>query len=98
MSTIVTYANNSPHEQHFFLNPDEIIGASTNDPFLQIDNKRLSERHVNAMLFQIYFTEIIDTRDSDATVFESIGLTEAFFNNNSKEVADYPEFKNGCKV
>jgi len=93
MSTIVTYANNSPHEQHFFLNPDEIIGASTNDPFLQIDNKRLSERHVNAMLFQIYFTEIIDTRDSDATVFESIGLTEAFFNNNSKEVADYPEFK-----
>ena len=43
------------------------------------------------MLFQIYFTEIIDTRDSDATVFESIGLTEAFFNNNSKEVADYPE-------
>jgi len=93
MSTIVTYANNSPHEQHFFLNPDEIIGASTNDPFLQIDNKRLSERHVNAMLFQIYFTETIDTRDSDANVFESIGLTEVFFNNNSEEVTDYPEFK-----
>tara|TARA_B100001142_G_scaffold221360_1_gene219551 strand:- start:1147 stop:6846 length:5700 start_codon:yes stop_codon:yes gene_type:complete len=93
MSTIVTYANNSPHEQHFFLNPDEIIGASTNDPFLQIDNKRLSERHVNAMLFQIYFTEIIDTRDSDVNVFESIGLTEVFFNNNSEEITDYPEFK-----
>ena len=31
MSAIVTYANNSTLEQHFFLNPDEIIGASTND-------------------------------------------------------------------
>ena len=79
LSTIVTYANNSPHEQHYFMHPGEIIGAQPKDPLLQVDNARLSERHINAMLFQIYYTVINKIPQENQSVFESIGLTEEFF-------------------
>ena len=42
LSTIVSYANNSPHEQHYFTNPHELIGRDPVDPTLQIDNLKLT--------------------------------------------------------
>ena len=93
LSTIVTYANNSPHEQHYFLNPNEIIGAPPTDPHIQIDNIRLSDRHINAMIFQIYFTDVVTVPQANQNVFESIGLTESFFDLDSKDNFHYPKFK-----
>ena len=93
LSTIVTYANNSPHEQHYFLHPGEIIGAPPTDPHIQIDNIRLSDRHINAMVFQMYFTDVVTVPQTDQNVFESIGLTEAFFDLDSTSKFHYPIFK-----
>lgn len=93
LSTIVTYANNSPHEQFYFLNPGEIIGKQPKDPFLQIDNIRLAERHVNAMLIQLFFTVENTIPQEDQNVFESIGLTEEFFDLTQSSDYNYSSFK-----
>lgn len=95
LSTIITFANNSPHEQYIFLNPGKIIDwTDIEDPSLQIDNIRIAERHVNALFIQRYFTVIAPPDpDNESSVFESIGYSFDFFykKNNSKH--SYKEFK-----
>ena len=65
LSTIVSYANNSPHEQHYFTNPHELIGRDPVDPTLQIDNLKLTQRHMNALFVQFYFTDVVRPAAAD---------------------------------
>ena len=93
MSTIVTYANNSPHEQHYFRQPSELIGRSPEDPLLQIDNIKLAERHLNALFIQFYFVDVERPPQDATNVFQSLGLTEEFFNLSSTDAHHYPRFR-----
>jgi len=95
LSTIITFANNSPHEQYIFLNPEQIISwADSEDPTLQIDNIRIAERHVNALFIQRYFTvKAPPDPDNESSVFESIGYSFDFFNKENKTEHSYKKFK-----
>ena len=50
-------ANNSPHEQHYFTNPHELIGWDPVDPTLQIDNLNLYTTAHERLVRPIYFTD-----------------------------------------
>jgi len=93
ISTIVTYANNSPHEQHYFRNPQEMIGREPVDPTLQIDNLKLAQRHMNALFFQYYFTDVERPEAGNQNVFESLGIAGEFFDANSNDPSHYNSFR-----
>lgn len=49
ISTIVTYASGGPHDSHYFLYPDEMISGSPRKPWIDRDNPKIKQRHVNMM-------------------------------------------------
>lgn len=82
LSTIITFADNSPHESHYFENPGEMIGADADKPIIYSGNEKIAQRHINASLLAKFFdpTEI----DESADVFESLGSTIAFFEEDDE--------------
>ena len=49
ISTIVTYASGGVHDSHYFLNPDEMISGSPRKPWIDRDNVKIKQRHVNML-------------------------------------------------
>ncbi len=89
LSTIVTFADNSPHESFYFNNPEEMIGAESSKPIVYTGNKKIAERHINASLIARFF-EPVD-QDEDANVFESLGTGAEFFQGDGRFA--YENFK-----
>ena len=49
ISTIVTYASGGPHDSHYFQHPDEMISGSPRKPWIDRDNPKIKQRHVNML-------------------------------------------------
>lgn len=49
ISTIVTYASGGMHDSHYFLHPDEMISGSPRKPWIDRDNPKIKQRHVNML-------------------------------------------------
>jgi len=49
ISTIVTYASGGTHDSHYFLHPDEMISGSPRKPWIDRDNPKIKQRHVNML-------------------------------------------------
>ncbi len=77
LSTIVTFADNSPHESHYFQNPSEMVGASGNAPIIYAGNKKIAQRHINASLLARFFDS--SAVKSSADVFGALDTSSAFF-------------------
>jgi Lhr-like helicase len=58
LSTIISYANNTPHDIHHFRNPEEIIGLSADDPVIYVTNTVIAERHISASLIELFINQI----------------------------------------
>lgn len=78
ISTVVTYAQNSPHDSHYFENPEPIIAGEPSLPAVDTDNAKIIERHIRAQLVQAFFrAEGPETGSSD--IFSVLGETMAFY-------------------
>jgi len=77
LSTIITFADNSPHESHYFDNPTEMVGAEGTDPTIYAGNEKIARRHVNASLLAEFFEP--EQLGDDSAVFESLGTCGSFF-------------------
>lgn len=82
LSTIVTFADNSPHESHYFNHPDEMIAADASEPIIYSGNEKIAERHINASLMERFFDP--SQVDYEAAVFESLGNSQDFFNGDDE--------------
>jgi ATP-dependent helicase YprA (DUF1998 family) len=49
ISTIVTYASGGIHDSHYFLHPDEMISGSPRKPWIDRDNPKIKQRHINML-------------------------------------------------
>lgn len=58
ISTIVTYADNRPHDSFYFHNPERIIAGEPRTPWIDINNIKLVSRHFNVMLVTEFFDGI----------------------------------------
>ena len=47
ISTIVTYAFGGVHDSHYFNNPDEMISGKPRRPWIDRDNPKILQRHIN---------------------------------------------------
>lgn len=49
ISTIVTYASGGTHDSHYFQHPDEMISGSPRKPWIDRNNPKIKQRHVNML-------------------------------------------------
>jgi hypothetical protein len=77
LSTIVTFADNSPHETYYFKNPQLMIGYPASEPVVYVGNRKIAERHINASLIEQFFDPA--DMDQEADVFSSLGDGKDFF-------------------
>jgi ATP-dependent helicase YprA (DUF1998 family) len=91
VSTVLTYAQGGPHDNHYYAHPAEMISGDPRQPRIKTDNRRLARRHINAFLIQTFFHEQLDQRsvkeqrtleDTHAYLLSSLGESHAFFTRN----------------
>jgi ATP-dependent helicase YprA (DUF1998 family) len=78
ISTVVTYAQNNPHDAYYFERPAELIAGPAHLLGLDVDNPALVRRHVNAELLQEYF-RAYPPGSNGGSIFRALGDTIAFF-------------------
>ena len=49
ISTIVTYASGGTHDSYYFQHPDEMISGSPRKPWIDRDNPKIKQRHINML-------------------------------------------------
>lgn len=97
LSTVVTYAQDGPHDHYYFNRPEQIISGPPSEPKIDIKNEKIIRRQVIAVLIQTYFHKV-DT-DSDTTrtkINEALGRTKDFF--TGKTQFNLQEFESWLKT
>jgi len=90
VSVALTWVDNSAYAQEFFITPERLVTNPDHPPYLYINNKKIRQRHLNAILFQKFFKR--NPYDSDLLTFErmspganqlleSLGTLSDFINN-----------------
>ena len=65
ISTIVTYAYGGVHDSHYFQHPDEMISGQPRRPWIDRDNAKIQQRHVNMKALNSFmFSEQMSIYDS----------------------------------
>ncbi len=82
VSTVVTFAQNGPHDSYYFSNPKLIIAGDPPLPTIDISNPRIIERHVNAVLLQAFFHQQISTVPKTSNIYFVLGATWEFYTEN----------------
>lgn len=78
VSSVVTFAQNNPHDAHLFENPKELIAGKSSVHAVDVENAYLAARHAYAELLQEYFRDAT-IASGRANVFATLGRTKAFF-------------------
>jgi hypothetical protein len=78
ISTVVTYAQSSPHDNHYFENPEPIIAGEPTLPGIDIGNPKIIERHIRAQLIQSFF-HFENPIPGGSDIFSVLGKTLAFY-------------------
>ncbi len=79
ISTVVTYAQNDPHDSHYFKNPEPIIAGEPTLPSIDTENPKIIERHIRAQLIQSFFHSRPDIPGGSG-IFSVLGKTMDFYN------------------
>lgn len=93
LSTIITFADNSPHESYYFNHPEEMITSEGNEPIIYAGNKKIARRHINASLLARYFDP--SNIETEANVFGALSTTEEFFEGSG--VQTFEDFEDWVK-
>lgn len=78
ISTVLTYAQNNPHDSHYFENPERIIAGEPPLPGVDTKNPKIIERHVRAQLIQAFFHSK-GVGGANANIFTMLGKTWDFY-------------------
>jgi ATP-dependent helicase YprA (DUF1998 family) len=72
VSTIITYATNLPHDNHYFQHPDEIISGPPSKPWIDRDNDKIKQRHLNILTLNEFMSTEEMSKDFDG--IDDIGI------------------------
>lgn len=84
VSTVITYAQNNPHDNYYFRSPLRIIAGEAPLPAIDIRNVRIIKRHIYAVLLQTFFhSQVIGLPESN-DVFSVLGETMSFYDSSDR--------------
>jgi ATP-dependent helicase YprA (DUF1998 family) len=78
VSTVITYAQNSPHDNSYFENPRPIIAGEPVLPAVDTENEKIIERHIRAQIVQEFFHSQAPA-PSSGDIFSMLGDTWDFY-------------------
>lgn len=78
VSTVLTYAQNNPHDNHYFANPQRIISGDPTMPAVDTNNPKIIERHIRAQLIQVFFHSR-GISSGSGNIFTMLGETWRFY-------------------
>lgn len=82
VSTVVTFAQNNPHDSYLFDHPKELISGPPKLTGLDVENPALIKRHAYAELFQEFFEQTV-VRRGRSNIFATLGDTAPFFSGTA---------------
>ncbi|BBK77086.1 DEAD/DEAH box helicase [Clostridium butyricum] len=86
ISTIVTFTDNGPYDNYYFLHPQEIIAGKTRKPAIDIENKKLIYRHLNMTIMNNY---LLNINDDGMDKYSSIQFFESELENFMRYINSY---------
>jgi len=78
LASVLTYAQGSTHDTHYFSNPSDIICGRVREPIVYIENQRILQRHINAEALRLFFQNDNRLESGSASLFTSLGTVEEF--------------------
>ncbi|MDD2285033.1 MAG: DEAD/DEAH box helicase [Paludibacter sp.] len=85
LSSIVTYAQDGPHDGWYFNHPEDIIAGDARSPWIDANNEKLINRHLNLLLLNQFLRE-------KYTDLYSCGVLEFFNNYYDEFISCLPQF------
>lgn len=84
LSTVLTYAQNGPHDSYYYNNPTQIVAGDPRNPDIKVDNPKIARRHIAAYLFQTFFHNYMDHHEvpvgaGSSALFRALGKATDFF-------------------
>jgi ATP-dependent helicase YprA (DUF1998 family) len=80
LSTVVTYAQNNPHDDFYFKSPQGIISGDPPFPSVDASNPKLVQRHIYAQLLQEFFhSQLVRSEPTTPGIYSTWGKTEDFY-------------------
>jgi ATP-dependent helicase YprA (DUF1998 family) len=84
ISTVLTYAQNGPHDSYYYNNPRAIVAGPPRNPDIKIDNPKIARRHVTSFLLQTFFHRYMDDHNiavggATSALFRALGKARDFF-------------------
>ena len=89
ISTVLTYSQGGPHDSYYFNNPELIISGEPREPKIYINNRKIAQRHINALLFQTFFHQRIRISEENFSgdLMSTLGKTHDFFSDEGEFTA-----------
>lgn len=78
ISTIVTYAQDGPHDNYYFNNPREMIAGKLRKPWIDVENEKLLKRHISMVAINSFMSSCGTSIDDFAIVDFYNDLYEKF--------------------
>lgn len=88
ISTIVTYASGGTHDSHYFQHPDEMISGEPRKPWIDRDNPKIRQRHVNMLVLNGFMST--DAMRTKYDGISEIGIL-TFCESYGKEFIEFAE-------
>ena len=87
----VTYAKRSSHDLHYFSNPTKIISGKIKPPYVEINNDKISGRHVNSIVLAWFFRKKPVYFDDKVRALIGSNAGETIVEALKKELESKPE-------
>ena len=80
IAIVMAWGNVDSHDEHYFSHPREMISGEVSDPFINLENKEIAERHVISFLFEKYLDVLTEEelKTNDPGVFSVLGTVTGF--------------------
>lgn len=98
ISTIVTYASGGTHDSHYFQHPEEMISGSPRKPWIDRDNPKIKQRHVNMLALNGFMSTPTMSRQYDGIVDIGIITFCEQYGENFIEYAQHFERESGLST
>lgn len=98
VSTVLTYAQNGPHDSHYYEQPQAIVAGPPRDPDIKIDNPKIARRHITSFLLQTFFHRYMDEHNiaiggATSALFRALGKASDFFFGDGQTGPSFGGFK-----
>src|SRR5262249_1753786 len=98
VSTVLTYAQNGPHDSHYYNFPQDIVAGPPPNPDIKIDNPKIAQPHITSFLLQTFFHRYMDEHNipvggATSALFRALGKAHDFFFGDEQAGPTFQAFR-----